>query len=83
MLSYTQEIKRLEECMKQKEFLDLLNEYAKEISDPKNLKEQEEYLRQIEREQRETGENPFSHQIIVPKPVSATIQTFNNLGILF
>jgi hypothetical protein len=59
--------------MKQKEFLDLLNEYAKEISDPNNLKEQEEYLRQLEREQQETGSNPFTHQIVVPKPVCIEI----------
>ena len=45
------ERKRLAECMKDSEFMNLLAEYAKEISDPKHRLENEQYLRQLEQEQ--------------------------------
>lgn len=33
--------------MKKKEFVELLNEYMDEISDPKNKEEYEQYLKQL------------------------------------
>ncbi len=45
------ERKRLAECMKDSEFMNLLAQYAKEISDPKHRLENEQYLRQLEQEQ--------------------------------
>eukprot|EP01064_Diplonema_japonicum_P036585 TRINITY_DN8271_c0_g1_i2.p1 TRINITY_DN8271_c0_g1~~TRINITY_DN8271_c0_g1_i2.p1 ORF type:complete len:610 (+),score=214.59 TRINITY_DN8271_c0_g1_i2:66-1832(+) len=60
------EMKRFQECMKNPEFIDLWHDYAKEISDPKNLKEQEEYLNQVEQEAKEQGDHSFT--FIFPKP---------------
>eukprot|EP01059_Diplonema_ambulator_P012984 TRINITY_DN23484_c0_g1_i2.p1 TRINITY_DN23484_c0_g1~~TRINITY_DN23484_c0_g1_i2.p1 ORF type:complete len:597 (+),score=230.94 TRINITY_DN23484_c0_g1_i2:1636-3426(+) len=60
------EMRRFQECMKDPKFLDLWQDYAREISDPKNLKEQEEYLQQVEREAKEQGDHSFT--FIFPKP---------------
>eukprot|EP00761_Pharyngomonas_kirbyi_P012658 gb/GECH01012685.1/.p1 GENE.gb/GECH01012685.1/~~gb/GECH01012685.1/.p1 ORF type:complete len:381 (+),score=151.74 gb/GECH01012685.1/:1-1143(+) len=53
-----QEMKRLEECFKKPEFMDLLQDYAKELQDPETLEEYSKYLDQIEREQAEGKEIP-------------------------
>lgn len=45
-----EEIHRLTEAMKKKEFRDLLAEYAKEIQDPENKKKYEEEIRMMESE---------------------------------
>eukprot|EP00755_Sulcionema_specki_P018036 Sspe_Gene.65850::Locus_38939_Transcript_1_1_Confidence_1.000_Length_2034::g.65850::m.65850/K19751/DNAAF2, KTU, PF13; dynein assembly factor 2, axonemal len=61
-----EEIRRFRECMKDEKFVQLWKEYADEISDPKHLKEQEEYLQQVEREAKEAGDHSFT--FIFPKP---------------
>eukprot|EP01063_Lacrimia_lanifica_P002011 TRINITY_DN1104_c1_g2_i1.p1 TRINITY_DN1104_c1_g2~~TRINITY_DN1104_c1_g2_i1.p1 ORF type:complete len:627 (+),score=352.04 TRINITY_DN1104_c1_g2_i1:67-1947(+) len=61
-----EEMHRFKECMKDPKFMDLWSDYAKEISDPKHLKEQEEYLKQIESEAKEQGDHSFT--FIFPKP---------------
>jgi dynein assembly factor 2 len=59
------EQRRLMECMKEPKFLELLSEYAKEISDPKNREENEQYLRELEKEGNLSNINC---QIIFPQP---------------
>eukprot|EP01060_Flectonema_neradi_P005654 TRINITY_DN13798_c0_g1_i2.p1 TRINITY_DN13798_c0_g1~~TRINITY_DN13798_c0_g1_i2.p1 ORF type:complete len:599 (+),score=171.20 TRINITY_DN13798_c0_g1_i2:86-1798(+) len=59
------EMKRFKECMKDPKFMDLWNDYAAEISDPANLAEQEEYLKQVEKEAKEQGDHSFT--FIFPK----------------
>lgn len=44
------EVKRLSECMKDKKFMDMLKDYALEISDPKNKKKYEEEIAMMEGE---------------------------------
>lgn len=44
------EVKRLSECMKDKKFMDLLKDYAMEISDPDNKKKYEEEIAKMESE---------------------------------
>lgn len=60
------EKRRLMECMKEPKFLELLSEYAKEISDPKSREENEQYLRQLEKE---GNLNNINSEIIFPQPV--------------
>ena len=43
-----QDLKKIEKSMKRPEFMGLLNEYMLEISDPKNKKEYDDYLKQME-----------------------------------
>ena len=52
--------------MKDPKFMDLWADYAQEISDPANLKEQEEYLKQVEDEAKQQGDHSFT--FIFPKP---------------
>ena len=59
------EMNRFKDCMKDPKFMDLWNDYAAEISDPANLKEQEEYLKQVEREAKDQGDHSFT--FIFPK----------------
>jgi len=61
-----EEQRRFHECMKDPKFLELWQEYADEISDPKHLAEQEEYLKQVEREANERGD--YSFTFCFPKP---------------
>ena len=42
-----EDLKKIEKSMKRPEFMNLLNEYMVEISDPKNKNEYDEYLRQL------------------------------------
>ena len=43
-----QELKAFTKAMEMEEFKNIMNEYVKEISDPKNQSEFETYLRQLE-----------------------------------
>jgi len=58
------EQQKIMEAMKKPEFGKLLREYMDEISDPKNREEQEQYLRQLERE----NQVPEGIQLAYPKP---------------
>mmetsp|Transcript_5887 Transcript_5887/g.10811 ORF Transcript_5887/g.10811 Transcript_5887/m.10811 type:complete len:268 (+) Transcript_5887:130-933(+) len=60
----TKEKKRLYECLRKKEFHDLLHDYMKDLQDPKTRMEQEMYIRQLE------GNNqlPAGLKILRPKP---------------
>ncbi len=58
-----EEAKRIEDCMDKPEFLDLLKEYVNDISDPKNMEEYDQYIRQLEEE----GEIPADEEIIRPE----------------
>jgi dynein assembly factor 2 len=44
------EIERLGSCMKDPKFMELFQEYADEISDPRHRKEYDDYLKQLEAE---------------------------------
>jgi dynein assembly factor 2 len=67
----SKERKRLMECMQDDKFMELLADYAKEISDPNNRKETEEYLRQIENEQGSVERE--GAQIMIPDAVSILV----------
>mmetsp|Transcript_4199 Transcript_4199/g.5697 ORF Transcript_4199/g.5697 Transcript_4199/m.5697 type:complete len:675 (-) Transcript_4199:151-2175(-) len=58
------EKRRLYNCMKKKEFHDLLHDYMRDLNDPKTRKEQDMYVRQLE------GNNqlPPGLKILRPKP---------------
>ncbi|CAG9312296.1 unnamed protein product [Blepharisma stoltei] len=58
------ELDRLNNALKKPEFVTLLNEYVDEISDPKNRKEYEDYLKQLEG----NGELPNGRVLIRPGP---------------
>lgn len=51
--------------MEKEEFKSILSDYVKEISDPKNQAEYEQYLRQLE----EAGDLPVGTKLI--KPIAA------------
>lgn len=57
-----QELKAFTKAMEQEEFKTILNDYIKEISDPKNQAEYETYLRQLE----EAGDLPVGTKLIKP-----------------
>jgi dynein assembly factor 2, axonemal len=60
-----QELKTFTKAMEHDEFKTLLNDYVKEISDPKNQAEYETYLRQLE----ESGDLPVGTKLIKPNGV--------------
>lgn len=60
-----QELRNFTKAMEQPEFRSILNDYVKEISDPKNQAEYETYLRQLE----EQGDLPVGTKLI--KPIAA------------
>lgn len=60
-----EELNKIEQCMKDPEFLRLFEEYAKEISDPNALKETDLYIKQLEQEGSKLPES-----IVIPKAVS-------------
>ncbi|KAK9831456.1 hypothetical protein WJX81_007265 [Elliptochloris bilobata] len=62
MAAFTpQEIARLEQLTTNSMFMPLLEEYAKDLADPKTLEEREAYLRQLEAEQdKEANEDALS-----------------------
>jgi len=60
-----QELNAITSAMERDEFKTILNDYVKEISDPKNQAEYETYLRQLE----EAGDLPVGTKLI--KPVAA------------
>lgn len=57
-----QELKNFTRAMEKEEFKDILNDYVKEISDPKNQAEYEQYLRQLE----DAGDLPVGTKLIKP-----------------
>ena len=59
------ELKAFTKAMEHDEFKNIMNDYVKEISDPKNQSEYETYLRQLE----EAGDLPKGTKLI--KPVAA------------
>lgn len=59
-----EEVERFEKAFEQKEFRDLMAQYASEISDPKHRAEQDEYIRQLEGQ----NEVPPGKDIIRPEP---------------
>ena len=59
------ELKAFTKAMEHEEFKTLMNDYVKEISDPKNQAEYETYLRQLE----ESGDLPKGTKLI--KPIAA------------
>ncbi|POM66050.1 Hypothetical protein PHPALM_18149 [Phytophthora palmivora] len=59
-----QEQQKFLSAMKDPEFRSLLNEYMQEISDPRNRAETEQYLTQLENEQKV----PTDKQLVKPKP---------------
>src|SRR5689334_6974955 len=61
-----QELKTIAEKMKDPEFMKLWTEYAMSLKDPAYRKEEEEYLKQVEKEAREGGN--YSFEFIFPKP---------------
>lgn len=58
------EKRRLFNCMKQKEFQTLLQDYMRDMSDPKTRREQELYIQQLERQ----NQLPAGLTILRPKP---------------
>ncbi|CAD8191628.1 unnamed protein product [Paramecium pentaurelia] len=58
------EFKKIEKAMKKPEFAELMGDYMKEISDPKNREEYDQYLKQLERE----SELPKGMKLIKPEP---------------
>ena len=46
------EVRRLHDCWREPEFRKMFDEYGQEVSDPKHRAETEEYLAQVEAEQR-------------------------------
>ena len=58
---------RLAECFKDQEFMGMFTDYMKEISDPKNRAEYNEYIRQCERDGDKAGMVPEGMQLILPK----------------
>jgi len=57
-----QELKAFTKAMEHEEFKNIMNDYVKEISDPKNQSEYEQYLRQLE----EQGDLPKGTKLIKP-----------------
>lgn len=55
-----EELSKLKKSIKDPKFNEILGEYMLEISDPKNKKESDDYLRQLEKE----GELPAGMEII-------------------
>lgn len=60
-----QELKAFTMAMEQPEFKSMLADYIKEISDPNNKQEYEQYLRQLE----EQGDLPVGTKLIQPNPL--------------
>ncbi|ETO19587.1 hypothetical protein RFI_17644 [Reticulomyxa filosa] len=60
-----EELERLEQCFKDREFRDMLAEYVKEISDPQHKLAYEEYLKQVETE----NQQPKNRKLMKPIPV--------------
>eukprot|EP00877_Chromochloris_zofingiensis_P000267 jgi/Chrzof1/10240/Cz04g33230.t1 len=67
--------------MNDPKFLELFEEYAKEIADPKALAEHDQYLRQLEAEGR--GEEVYGKgvQLVVPEPAFAVKTKDANTGV--
>ncbi len=58
-----EEARRIEECMDKPEFMGLFKDYVNDISDPKNLEEYDQYIRQLEEE----GEIPKDEEVVRPE----------------
>jgi dynein assembly factor 2 len=63
----TEELETIRKKMDDPEFMKLWAEYAQSLADPKYRAEEEEYLRQMEREAQEGGDHSF--EFIFPKAV--------------
>lgn len=59
------ELSAFTKAMEQEEFKTIMNDYVKEISDPKNQAEYETYLRQLE----EAGDLPVGTKLIKPNGI--------------
>jgi hypothetical protein len=57
------EANRIDECMQKPEFASLFKEYIDDISNPGNMEEYDQYLRQLEDE----GEIPETEEVIRPE----------------
>jgi len=69
------EANRIDECMKKPEFASLFKEYIDDISNPGNMEEYDQYLRQLEAE----GEIPDTEEVIRPdKGFCVKIATVDN-----
>lgn len=62
-----EELRALQERMKDPKFVELMGEYMRSLSDPETRAEEEAYLEQAEREAREGGD--FTFDFIFPRPV--------------
>lgn len=58
-----EEAKKIEECMDKPEFMGLFRDYVKDISDPANMEEYDQYIRQLEEE----GEIPEDEEVVRPE----------------
>lgn len=61
-----EEVRVIKDKMKDPEFAKLMHEYMQSLSDPETRREEEEYLKQMEREAKEGGD--YSFDFIFPKP---------------
>lgn len=62
-----EELRVIQERMKDPKFVELMGEYMQSLADPKTRAEEEAYLEQAEREAREGGD--FTFDFIFPRPV--------------
>mmetsp|Transcript_90763 Transcript_90763/g.157400 ORF Transcript_90763/g.157400 Transcript_90763/m.157400 type:complete len:534 (-) Transcript_90763:1047-2648(-) len=60
-----EELQTIAKCMEKPEFRELLGEYLNSMNDPETKKEEEEYLKQLERE---AAEGNYTMQILLPEP---------------
>lgn len=58
-----EEAKKIEDCMDKPEFMGLFRDYVKDISDPANMEEYDQYIRQLEDE----GEIPDDEEVVRPE----------------
>ena len=59
-----EEFKKIKKSMKDEKFHELLGDYMKEISDPNNMDEYDQYLKQLKNE----GELPEGMELVQPTP---------------
>ena len=75
-----EEAKKIEECMDKPEFMGLFRDYVKDISDPANMEEYDQYIRQLEEE----GEIPEDEEVVRPeKGFCIKTKTVDNGGKIF
>lgn len=69
-----EEFKKLKNSMKDEKFHELLGDYMKETSDPKNVAEYDQYLRQLQNE----GELP---EVVLSSPGNGIARTSASLRV--